>query len=38
VITNNTVQISPPFIVEPADLERIAAAIARGLDRLAAQA
>ena len=37
VITNNTVQISPPFTIEAADLERIAAAIARGLDRLAAR-
>jgi adenosylmethionine-8-amino-7-oxononanoate aminotransferase len=38
VITNNTIQISPPFTVGAADLERIAAAIARGLDRLAARA
>jgi adenosylmethionine-8-amino-7-oxononanoate aminotransferase len=34
VITNNTVQISPPFVVEAADLERIAETIARALDRL----
>ena len=34
VITNNTVQISPPFIVEAADLQRIAETIARALDGL----
>ena len=34
VITNNTLQISPPFIVEADDLERIAASIARALDAL----
>jgi adenosylmethionine-8-amino-7-oxononanoate aminotransferase len=36
VITNNTIQISPPFVVEADDLERIAASIARALDGLAA--
>jgi adenosylmethionine-8-amino-7-oxononanoate aminotransferase len=35
VITSNTVQISPPFIVEADDLERIAAALARALDQQA---
>ena len=35
VITNNTVQISPPFVIEADDLERIAAAIGRALDQLA---
>ncbi|MGA9860142.1 MAG: aminotransferase class III-fold pyridoxal phosphate-dependent enzyme [Solirubrobacteraceae bacterium] len=34
VITDNTVQISPPFVVDADDLERIAAAIGRGLDQL----
>jgi adenosylmethionine-8-amino-7-oxononanoate aminotransferase len=34
VITNNTIQISPPFVVEADDLERIAAAIGRALDQL----
>jgi adenosylmethionine-8-amino-7-oxononanoate aminotransferase len=36
VITNNTIQISPPFVVDVEDLQRIAAAIARALDHLAA--
>jgi adenosylmethionine-8-amino-7-oxononanoate aminotransferase len=36
VITNNTIQISPPFVVDVEDLERIAAAVARALDHLAA--
>ncbi|MGO9960791.1 MAG: aspartate aminotransferase family protein [Solirubrobacteraceae bacterium] len=36
VITNNTIQISPPFVVEADDLERIAASIARALDGIAA--
>jgi adenosylmethionine-8-amino-7-oxononanoate aminotransferase len=35
VITGNTVQISPPFVVDADDLERIAAAITRALDQLA---
>jgi putrescine---pyruvate transaminase len=35
VITNNTLQISPPFVVEADDLRRIAAAIAGALDTLA---
>jgi adenosylmethionine-8-amino-7-oxononanoate aminotransferase len=35
VITNNTLQISPPFVVDADDLRRIAAAIARALDSLA---
>ena len=35
VITNNTLQISPPFVVDADDLRRIAAAIARALDTLA---
>lgn len=35
VITNNTIQISPPFVVDADDLERIAASIARRLDDLA---
>jgi adenosylmethionine-8-amino-7-oxononanoate aminotransferase len=34
VITNNTLQISPPFVVEADDLRRIAAAIAGALDAL----
>jgi adenosylmethionine-8-amino-7-oxononanoate aminotransferase len=34
VITANTIQISPPFIIEVDDLERIAASIANALDRL----
>ena len=34
VITNNTLQISPPFVVEADDLRRIAAAIAGALDTL----
>jgi adenosylmethionine-8-amino-7-oxononanoate aminotransferase len=34
VITNNTVQISPPFIVEPGDLERIASTLQQALDSL----
>jgi adenosylmethionine-8-amino-7-oxononanoate aminotransferase len=32
VLTGNTVQISPPFIVEPADLERIGATLQGALD------
>ncbi len=36
VITNNTLQISPPFIIEADELERITAAIAHALDGLAA--
>ena len=35
VITNNTLQISPPFVVDADDLRRIAAAIAGALDKLA---
>lgn len=35
VITGNTIQISPPFIVEAGDLERIAATITKALDQLA---
>ncbi|HYZ79924.1 MAG TPA: aminotransferase class III-fold pyridoxal phosphate-dependent enzyme [Solirubrobacteraceae bacterium] len=35
VITNNTLQISPPFVVDADDLHRIAAAIARALDTVA---
>jgi adenosylmethionine-8-amino-7-oxononanoate aminotransferase len=35
VITNNTLQISPPFIVDADDLERIAAAIGNALDQFA---
>jgi adenosylmethionine-8-amino-7-oxononanoate aminotransferase len=35
VITNNTLQISPPFVVDADDLRRIAAAIAAALDMLA---
>ena len=35
VITNNTLQISPPFVVDADDLRRIAAAIAGALDTLA---
>jgi adenosylmethionine-8-amino-7-oxononanoate aminotransferase len=35
VITNNTLQISPPFVVDADDLRRIAAAIASALDTLA---
>jgi adenosylmethionine-8-amino-7-oxononanoate aminotransferase len=34
VITNNTIQISPPFVIEADDLERIAAAIGGALDHL----
>ncbi len=34
VITNNTLQISPPFVVDADDLRRIAAAIAGALDTL----
>jgi adenosylmethionine-8-amino-7-oxononanoate aminotransferase len=34
VITNNTLQISPPFVVDADDLRRIAAAIAGALDKL----
>jgi adenosylmethionine-8-amino-7-oxononanoate aminotransferase len=34
VITNNTVQISPPFVVDADDLERIAAAVGNALDQL----
>jgi len=35
VITDNTVQISPPFIVDSDDLQRLAASIASALDKLA---
>lgn len=35
VITDNTLQISPPFVVDADDLRRIAAAIAGALDALA---
>jgi adenosylmethionine-8-amino-7-oxononanoate aminotransferase len=35
VITNNTLQISPPFVVDADDLQRIAAAVTRALDQLA---
>ena len=35
VITDNTVQISPPFIVEVSDLQRIAATLAQALDSVA---
>jgi adenosylmethionine-8-amino-7-oxononanoate aminotransferase len=35
VITNNTLQISPPFVVDADDLRRIAAAIAGALDAVA---
>jgi adenosylmethionine-8-amino-7-oxononanoate aminotransferase len=34
VITNNTVQISPPFIVEAADLERIAGTLQDAFDAM----
>jgi adenosylmethionine-8-amino-7-oxononanoate aminotransferase len=34
VITGNTVQISPPFIVDAEDLHRIAAVLREGLDSL----
>ncbi|HEY3726826.1 MAG TPA: aminotransferase class III-fold pyridoxal phosphate-dependent enzyme [Solirubrobacteraceae bacterium] len=34
VITNNTVQISPPFIVEAADLERIASTLQDAFDAM----
>lgn len=34
VITNNTVQISPPFIVEAADLERIASTLQQAFDAM----
>lgn len=34
VITSNTIQISPPFVVDAGDLERIAASIAGALERL----
>jgi adenosylmethionine-8-amino-7-oxononanoate aminotransferase len=34
VITNNTIQISPPFVIEADDLQRIAAAIGGALDHL----
>jgi adenosylmethionine-8-amino-7-oxononanoate aminotransferase len=34
VLTGNTLQISPPFIIEVDDLERIAASITRALDQL----
>jgi adenosylmethionine-8-amino-7-oxononanoate aminotransferase len=37
VITNNTVQISPPFIVEAADLERIASTLQQALEAISAQ-
>jgi adenosylmethionine-8-amino-7-oxononanoate aminotransferase len=37
VITNNTVQISPPFIVEAADLERIASTLLQALHAISAQ-
>ncbi len=36
VITNNTVQISPPFVVDAGDLERIAATIGGALDEVSA--
>jgi adenosylmethionine-8-amino-7-oxononanoate aminotransferase len=36
VITNNTVQISPPFIVEAADLERIASTLQQAFDAMSA--
>jgi adenosylmethionine-8-amino-7-oxononanoate aminotransferase len=35
VITNNTIQISPPFTIEHGDLERIVASITGALNRLA---
>jgi adenosylmethionine-8-amino-7-oxononanoate aminotransferase len=35
VITNNTLQISPPFVVDGDDLRRIGAAIAGALDKVA---
>jgi adenosylmethionine-8-amino-7-oxononanoate aminotransferase len=35
VITNNTLQISPPFVVDADDLQRIAAAVTRALDQVA---
>ena len=35
VLAGNTLQISPPFVIEEDDLERIAASIARALDQFA---
>jgi len=32
IITNNTIQISPPFVIEEGELWRIAGAIAAALD------
>ena len=32
IITNNTVQISPPFVIDDADIERIAGSLASALD------
>jgi acetylornithine/succinyldiaminopimelate/putrescine aminotransferase len=35
IITNNTIQISPPFVIEEGELWRISGAIATALDRAA---